>query len=367
MRPTQALIDTNKLRNNYHTIKKVTNNAEVTAIVKANSYGHGMVECAGVLQSEGCRFFGVAIPEEAIKLRQGGIKTDILVVYPVLPDQAYYFCKFDIQASLSNIEFAEELSNMCGKLSNKVKCHLFINTGMNRDGIQPEEAVDYMNYVSRLPGLDIIGCFTHFATSSSDLDFAREQLNIFNNTLESLKIAGHHFQWIHSANTGAIAYLPESHFNMVRPGIALYGGGPDIETAKMLNVEPILTLKSKIILLRRIKEGESVGYDRMFRANKPMTIATVPIGYGDGYLKILTGKSRCIIGGKSFEIAGSVCMDEIMVNIEDSEFQIGDEVIMIGKQKKEEITIYELAEKAGTIPYEITTALSPRILSIYKP
>lgn len=366
MRPTQAIIDTHKLRNNYHTIKKKINYAEITAIVKANAYGHGIVDVSAVLQDEGCNYFGVAIPEEAILLRQRGIKANILVIYPVLPDQAYYFCKYDLQASLCSLDFAQALSDMCGNSGKTVKCHLFINTGMNRDGVQYGEAVEYMNRISRLPGIDVIGAYTHFATASSDFEFARKQLSIFQETIEQLMTAGYSFQWLHTANTAAIAHLEDSYFNMVRPGIALYGGGPDIETSKILEVEPILTLKSKITMLSSINCGDSVGYDRLFTADRPMKIATVPIGYADGYFKTLTGKSRCLINGKSYDIAGSVCMDEIMINIENEDFQLGDDIIIIGKDRDEEISIYELAQKQGTIPYEVTTAISSRVLRVYR-
>ncbi len=365
MRPARAIIDTQKLRNNYHTIKKKAPDSEVMAIVKANAYGHGITECSKTLEEEGCRYFGVAIPEEAIKLREAGIQGEILVIYPVLPDQAEYFCKYNLQASLCTIEFAEGLSNLCRDAEEAVKCHLFINTGMNRDGVQAEDAVNFMEKVSSLPGIEIIGAYTHFATSATDVDFARRQLGVFNKTIDNLKKAGYEFHFLHTANTGAVAHLPESYLNMIRPGIALYGGGPDEKTARVLGIEPIMTLKSKITLIRDIEAGDSVGYDRLFTADKKTRIATAGIGYADGYFKILTGKASCIVRGKKFPLAGSVCMDEIMIDIKDENFSLGEDVTLIGTDGGESISQYELARLTGSIPYEITTAVSPRVERIY--
>ncbi|MFC2131423.1 alanine racemase, partial [Bacteroidota bacterium] len=287
------------------------------------------------------------------------------VLIPSFPDEAQYFCKYNLQAAISSEEFLLALSREAKKRGVIIKTHLLLDTGMNRDGINAGRAVSFMQEYGKLPNIEMIGVSTHFATSPSNIDFAKQQLRLFNETLEKLNNAGFHFRYIHAANSGAIANLPESYFNLIRPGLALYGYAPSAETRDRLNVKPIMTLKSQVVVTRRIEAGESVSYDRLFVAKKPTTIATIPIGYGDGYFRTLSGRAQCLIKGKRYNIVGSICMDECMVDCGDDDINPGDEVVLMGKQGNEEILADEIAAWVGTTPYEVTTSISARVSRVY--
>jgi alanine racemase len=365
MRSTVAEISKSNLKENLKFIRSLAPNTAVMAIVKANAYGHGILPVSDLLRSEGVEFLGVAFPEEGIRLRQSGDSGPIVVLVPAMAEEAMLFCEYDLQPAVSNMEFVEAMSKAASKLQVQAKLHLFIETGMNREGIYPEDTLKFLEYAKKLPNIEFIGICTHFATSSGDLEYAKLQLSIFNNLLDKLTSASHSFKYIHTSNSGAIANLPEARFNLVRPGMALYGYPPDKSLFGKFDVKPVLTLKSRVALIRRIKAGDTVGYGREFKASKDTSIATIPIGYGDGYFKTLTHKTQCLIAGKFYNMVGTICMDECMVELGDDDVRIGDEVILIGTQGKHSISAYDLSEKIGTIPYEITTAISARVPRIY--
>ncbi|MBI5326302.1 MAG: alanine racemase [Ignavibacteriae bacterium] len=365
MRSTVAVINISNLRHNLNRIRELAPNSKVMAIVKANAYGHGISEISKSLEKFGVDYLGVAFADEGITIREAGIKIPIVVLVPTFPDEAKKFVEYDLQASVSTYEFVSELSKESIKAGKTSKVHLCIGTGMNREGIQPGDAVVCMEKCKSISNIDFVGVCTHFATSSTDPVFVKRQLRLFNETLETLKQAGYSFPIIHTANSGAIANHPEAHFSIVRPGMSIYGYSPIPELAKKFDVKPILELKTKVVMMRKIRSGESVGYDRLFISPKPTTIATIPIGYGDGYFKTLTNKSQCLINGKRYSLVGTVCMDECMVDVGDDEVNVGDEVVLLGKQGNEEITAFELASKIGTIQYEILTAISARVPRLY--
>ncbi|ROL62031.1 alanine racemase [Bacteroidetes/Chlorobi group bacterium ChocPot_Mid] len=365
MRTTTAYINKKNLRYNIKRIRELSPGSAIMAIVKANAYGHGLLGTAQILRYDGIEFLGVAFANEGVMLRESGDTQPIIVLIPSFPDEAQYFCKYDLQSAISSEEFLLALSKEAQKRNVLVKTHLLIDTGMHRDGIDADNAVEFMKQYGKLPNIDMHGICTHFATSPTNIDYAKKQLKLFNQTLTQLKEAGFEFKYIHASNSGAIANLPDAYFNLVRPGLALYGYAPSAEVREKLKVKPIMTLKSQVVVTRRIQAGESVSYDRLFVAKKPTTIATVPIGYGDGYFKTLTGRAQCLINGKRYPVVGSICMDEIMVDCNDDEVKPGDEVVLIGKQGSEEILADEIAGWVGTIPYEITTAISARVSRVY--
>lgn len=365
MRSTVAVIDTNQLRKNVQAIKEKIGTASILAIVKANAYGHGMVECSRVLRQEGIEFLGVAFTDEGVKLRWSGDTQPIVVLVPALPVEAATFCKFNLQPVTSSLEFMNALSTEAVKHNVVIQSHLFIETGMNREGIQPEEALFFMNECSRLPNIEMIGVCTHFATSSTDANFVHRQLDLFNKTVAMLNSEGYYFKYIHASNSGGVINHKEAHFNLVRPGTALYGYTPVKNQINKINIKPILTLKTNVLIARRIKAGETVSYDRLYIAEKSTTIATLPIGYGDGFFRSLTGKAECLIHGKRYRIVGAICMDEVVVDIGDDYVQAGDEVILIGEQDGEAIWADEIAERIGTIHYEITTSIAARVPRVF--
>jgi alanine racemase len=365
MRTTTAYINKQNLIYNINRIKHLAPDSAIMAIVKANAYGHGLLGISQILRANGIQFLGVAFANEGVILRHSGDTQPIIVLIPAFPDEAQYFCRYNLQAAISSEEFIVALSNEAVQRGVVVKTHLHIDTGMKRDGIDADKAVDFMNKFGKLPNINMIGLSTHFATSPTNIDFAKKQLQIFSNTLKSLNEAGHSFKYVHAANSGAIANVPDSQFNLIRPGLVLYGYSPSAEIREILNVKPVLSLKSQVVVTRRIKAGDSVSYDRLFVAKKDTNIATVPIGYGDGYFKTLTGRSQCLIRGKRYNIVGAICMDELMVECGDDEIRPGDEVVLIGQQGNEEILADEIAGWAGTIPYEITTSISARVSRVY--
>ncbi len=361
MRLTNALINTSNIRHNYHQIKKLAPNSAVMAIVKANAYGHGMIEVSKVLESEKIDYLGVAFIEEAVQLRESGIQTPVIILVPEGGNNAGLYAEYNAEPAVSTIELAKEISEATGKQNKIVNIHLYIDTGMTRDGVYYNEALFFAKKCASLPNLKLKGICTHFSTSGSDIDFAKRQLNLFNRTLDILKSNGIEFEFTHSSNSAAIANLPEAQFSLVRPGLAIYGYVPSGVPEKLMNLIPVLELKTKVLLVRSIQEGDSVGYGREFISKRDTRIATIPIGYGDGYFKTLSHKAECLIKGRRFPIVGTVCMDECMVDIGNFDIKIGDEVVLIGKQGKEFIDANELADKTGTIPYEITTSISTRV------
>jgi alanine racemase len=365
MRTTTAYINKKNLRYNIRRIRALAPNSAIMAVVKANAYGHGLLGISQILRFDGIEFLGVAFANEGVLLRESGDTQPIIVLIPSFPDEAFLFCKYNLQAAISSAEFLEALSKEAEKMNVLVKTHLHLDTGMKRDGIDAKDAVAFMKNYYQLPNIELIAVSTHFATSATNIEFAKEQLLLFNGTLLKLKEAGFNFRYTHAANSGAIANLPESNFNLVRPGLSLYGYPPTAELRDKLKVKPILSLKTQVVVTRRIKAGESVGYERLFVSKKDTTIATVPIGYGDGYFKTLTGRAQCLIKGKRYNIVGSICMDECMVDCGDDDIKPGDEVVLIGKQGDEEIWVDDIAGWVGTIPYEITTALSARVSRVY--
>ena len=366
MRKTQVIINKSALRRNLEFIQSQCKNHEkIIAIVKANAYGHGAVVIARILSQEGIDGFGVAYTEEGVILRNAGIKEPIIILVQQSEEDIPEIVDYNLQPAVSSIEFLSKLNEEAAKYNKIIKVHLFIDTGMSRDGITAEEAVDFVAETKDMRNIKFEGICTHFSSASLDPVITHHQLDKFNYAIDSLKAAGTEFNLIHAASSAASINFPEARFNAVRPGIVLYGYPPDEQIAYRYNIKPILSLKSNISLLRRIKAGDSVSYSRKFIADRDTTIATVPIGYGDGYIRSLSGKASCIIHNKMYPIVGAICMDELMVNIGDDKLNIGDPVILIGETSSCSVSAYDLANFAGTIPYEITTLIAPRVPRIY--
>jgi len=363
MRTTVAYINVNNLKHNLRAIRKLLPGVAVTAIVKANAYGHGITEIAGHLKDV-VEFFGVAFVQEGMMLREAGITNPVVVLVPDTNDAVHY-CDHNLQPAVSDLNFLRNLSARAVEKNTIVKVHLYVDTGMKRDGITPVNAVSFMKEASKLKNIEFSGLLSHFATSGSDIDFARKQHSMFNYTVKELKDSGYNFEYTHMSNTRGILNLPEANFNMVRPGIALYGYPQDSAGAAEYGFKPVMQLKSTVISMRKVNSGETVGYDSFFRSDRDTNVATIPIGYGDGYLKALQGKAECLIRGKRYKIVGTICMDECMADIGQDEISVGDEVVLIGSQGNEKLLADELAAKAGTIIYDVVTSIASRVPRIY--
>jgi alanine racemase len=365
MRLTHAEIDLNKLRNNINEVKRaISPGVKIMGIVKANAYGHGLVEISKALVSNGIDYLGVGFLEEGIILRQEGITAPILVLGGVLGSQIREFLENNLEITVSSIEIAERIEQEVQRENRKkARVHLKIDTGMERIGVHAETALPFVERVSRMPHIDVLGIYSHFATSDErDKSFVKNQLNRFTELLQKVQSAGIHIPEIHFASSGAILDSPDTYFTMVRPGIILYGVYPSQETSERFPVEPILTLKSNVVFLKELAPGTSISYGRKYYTKDRIRVATVPIGYGDGYSRGLTNIGEVLIRGKRFPVVGVVCMDQIMVNVgHEAEVHVGDEVVLIGSSGDQNISVWDLALKSGTNAYEFLTGLAARV------
>jgi len=362
MRATKAFINLSNINYNIDIIRKHIPTTNILTVIKANAYGHGAVEIAHALRRFGVAFLGVAFPEEGMELRESGDMGKIICIVPGRKTDVAILDNYNIETGVFDIDVLKYYSEYALAHSSKIKAHLFINTGMNRDGIRPDEAVKFMQRAKDFKGVEVVGLMTHYASSDfRERTFALKQLSEFNRAYELLKAEGFDFQYVHSANSGAIANIPESYSTMIRMGISVYGIMPEEELLEQIPLKPALELKSEVIAIQNILEGETAGYSFKYIAKKNTKIVIVPIGYGDGYPRILSNKAQCIIRGKRYPVIGTVCMDQILVEIFNDDIEIGDEVVLIGTQGNETISVYEIAELAQTIPYEITTGITKRV------
>ncbi len=365
MRSTVAIIDLDALEWNLGRVRSRAEGRAVLGMVKANAYGHGMTPIARALVQLGIDVLGVAFVDEAVALRLSGITCPILVLTPVESHDVDSVVEYDLITVACDVEQIRALSDCALAHSRQSSVHLYLDTGMLREGFRPHDAIEASRAIRSLPGVTLDGLCTHFATSDeSGSAFMHEQLSTFEETHQKLVDDGCSFAWVHAANTGALWQSSESHFTLVRPGISIYGYAH--ATDDEMTLRPVMSVRSRVVSKRRAWPGETVSYGRRYMVTGQTTIVTVPIGYGDGYLRSLTGHAECLIGGRRCRVVGSICMDELMVDVGDADVAIGDEVVMLGRQDRsvahvESVDAVELAAWAGTIPYEITTAVSGRV------
>lgn len=367
-RPTVAEIDLRAIAFNLKGVKqKVGNNVKILGVVKANAYGHGLVEVSRYVEGRYADYFGVAIAEEGATLRRGGIQAPIHVFTLPARSQGALYADFDLEATVCSLSDCRILNVLGTKRRKTLPVHVKIDTGMNRIGVRGKDLRRFLSAIRTLRRLEIKGVYTHFATSdNADKKFAEKQLAEFSDALDVLRSEGVSPELIHSANSGAILDLPESYFDMVRPGIVTYGYYPSYETSESIRLKPAMTLKTRVVLVKWINPGDSVSYNRRFIAKRKTKIATLPVGYADGYTRLLTGKASVIINGKVFPVVGTICMDQIMVDVGRSDVAAGDEAILIGSQGRAKVDAWDIASKLGTVPLEVVSAVTTRVPRIYK-
>ncbi len=366
IRPLWIEVDQKALGDNFKAIENyVGNKVKVIATIKQSAYGHGLISIARGLSAKGADFFGVGSIEEAVALREDGSKAAIIVLSAVLAEFAYVFLEYDIVPTIVDSGFAQALNKQAAKKGKTIPVHVKIDTGMGRLGLYHKHAHKFIAGLSQLKNIRLEGLYTHFPAADSDPEFTNYQIEAFNTFNAQLKKEGIHFKFFHCANSIGIINYPEAHFNMVRPGLILYGIKP--LNSISLGIKPVLALKSKVIFVKKIQKGMSVSYARTYIADRDRYIATAAVGYADGYPWSLSNRSRVIIKDSSFNVAGRVCMDHIMIDLKErGDIKAGDEVILIGASKDNKISVEELAAAAKTIPYEIISRLSPSIPRIYK-
>jgi alanine racemase len=366
MRPTRAEIQTDSFLANLRSVRKqIGDRARIMPIVKANAYGHGLdIIAKAAIQSEEIDFFGVATEEEGMRLRR--LTTlPILVLTGATISDIDTFLNHQLDFTLSDRATLEAIAARASATGVRARVHLKVDTGMRRMGIEPTEAITFLREIERYSAnIELVGLSTHFATSDElDQTFFRKQIAEFESVVREARGAGIHIPLVHAANSGAILQAPkESAFDMVRPGIMLFGYAPSMELQEEYSssLQACLSLVSTVVLVKHINEGEGVSYNLRWRASHQTRIATVPIGYGDGYPRLLTGRASAMINGKIYPVVGAICMDQVMIDVGDDDVKIGDRVEFISATNKE-LNAWSLASTIGTIPYEILTGIAARV------
>ena len=366
---TWAEIDLDAIAFNVRAFKRhVGERVELFAVVKANAYGHGAIPVASAALEAGATRLAVHRAIEGVELRRAGITAPILVMGYTPPSGAEMVVRYDLTPSLITREFAEAVSAAASRAGKVVPLHVKVDTGMSRYGLMPGEVVDFCRALISLPGVKLEGLFTHFSTAdSANLMHTLWQLETFRRVMEAVESAGIHIPLRHAANSAATMKLTEAHLDAVRPGIAMYGMHPSGEWPPPFGIRPALTLKSRVSRVRVLPPGSGISYGRTFITERETPVALVPVGYGDGYHRLLSNKGSVLIRGRRAPIRGRVCMDQFVVDITGIEgVQQDDEVVIVGRQGEAEIRAEEVAKLAGTINYEVTTSLLPRVVRVYR-
>ena len=379
MNPTRAEIDFAKLAFNVEQIRRHIHGEypkrkiKICGVVKANAYGHGIEPVSRKLVDLGIDFLGVANYDEAIRLRKHIPNTPILVfgtlIHSKLEPGKYVslLYKHNLTATVASFDTAKFLNEYSRRFKSRFKVHIKIDTGMRRIGLDYRRAFRTILQIASLKNLELEGIFTHFAESESkNKSFSKLQLNRFNDLLHELKKAGIEFPIVHAANSGAVLDLKNSYFNMVRPGLLLYGYYPGSGIRNKINLKPVMNFKSRVTYIKKVEAGEGISYGRRYITKKPVFIGSVPVGYGDGYWRLLTNKSKVLINKQFYRQVGTVSMDWIMVELGSRyKIKIGDDVLLMGGENGFQLGADKLAKICGTIPYEMLCTVADRVERVY--
>lgn len=366
-RSTWAEVDLKAIEYNYKQVRKLIGRSTgMMAVVKANAYGHGTVEVSRVLEHSGVDYLGVATTDEAVRLRDHGIKSPILVLGSVLPAEIGVSIDKDITLTLCDETFLDAVGGEA-RPDRKLKVHVKVDTGMGRMGVWHEDALSFIKKVSSEKSVVLEGVYTHFSSAGRDDLFTAFQMEAFENLLSLVEKSRIKIPFKHAANSIATVDIRRAHLNLVRPGLILYGMYPKHTFPKIVKLKPALELKTRIVFLKEVPAGRSVSYGRTYITQKRTKIATLPIGYADGYGRKLSNKADVLIRGKRARVVGKVTMDQTMIDVGHiNGVKLGDEVVLIGKQGKEVIRTENLARMAESIAYEVVCGISNRVPRIYK-
>jgi alanine racemase len=367
-RPTICGIDHEALRSNLRQIRhKVGSRVKILCMVKANGYGHGAAEISQTLIQAGADAFGVATLEEAVQLREAGIQAALIVLAGVFPAQLDTFVEYKLTPVVHDLISLKALDRESSRRQVELGVHLKIDTGMGRLGFLAAEADQWIAAIKQSESLHIQGVFSHFSHAESvQGDYTQKQLEIFKRVLGQLRSAGVVPDLVHLANSAATITLPAAYFDMVRPGLMLYGVYPSPNMKEQINLKPALSWKTKILQLKNVPSGTSVSYGQTYVTERESLIATLPIGYADGYPRFLSNRGEALVRGQRARIAGRVCMDLTMIDVTDiRNVRQGDEVVLLGRQGGAEISADEIAAWANTISYEILTSIGTRVPRIH--
>lgn len=373
---TWAEISLNAIEHNYNVIRnKVADDTKVCCVIKADGYGHGAVELSQVYEKLGADFFAVSNIDEGIEIRKSGSKLPIVILGYTPISEAENLAEYDISQAVFSLEYAKELSKKCVEEDCICKMHIKVDSGMSRIGFMCQEfprdeySIEEICEACCLPNLEVEGLFTHFCVSDEDAEgreFTNKQYENFIHVRDSLKKRGVDISVVHCSNSGAIEDYPETCCDMVRAGIILYGLAPSSKLADRLDLVPAMTLKTVVAFVKEVQKGATISYGRTFTADRKMKIATVPIGYADGFIRQNAKDGYMMVNGKKAKIVGRICMDQTMLDVTDIEdVKTGDEVVVFGTGENGEPTADSLAENTGTINYETVCLVGKRVPRIY--
>ncbi|OGP88268.1 MAG: alanine racemase [Deltaproteobacteria bacterium RBG_16_47_11] len=367
-RPTVGEVDLGALEFNYRQIKKrIPEDVKLLAVVKADAYGHGAIPVSLRLEKLGVDYLGVAIPEEGVELRKGGVKTPILVLGGIFGKEVDPIFRFRLTPVIFGKDSLKILSREAERRGRKVKVHLKVDTGMGRLGVPLNLWPDFLREVRRFPKIEPEGILSHFSMTDEEKGFTQAQWRAFQEAVAIAQKLGISSPVLHMASSATLTAFPAYSAKLVRPGIMLYGSYPSPTFRSLIPLKPVMTLKTRIHFLKSVPPGTRISYGGTFKAKRESLIATLPIGYADGYSCHLSNLGEVLIHGKRAPVVGKVCMDFIMVDVtEIPRVSAGDEVILMGRQGKEQITAEEIAEKINSISYEVLCSIGKRVPRIYK-
>jgi alanine racemase len=365
IRPTTAVVDLERLRGNLQAIKAlVGDQVGVLCAVKGDAYGHGAVSVTKTLQAAGCEWFGVALVEEGIRLREGGIHVPILCLEGVGPAGAEAAMRNRLTPVLYDLDEAERLDAVAAKRHEPCGVHLKVDTGMGRLGVPMADWGGFLDRFSRLRWLRVDGVMTHLSTAEAlSPTVTDEQARRFLQAVRTARTRGFQPTLLHMANSAALLAYPRLRFDLVRPGLLVYGVHPSEGSVGQIDIEPVMSVHTRVLFVKDLPPGAGISYGRAFVTERPSRIATLPVGYADGYPRALSNRGDVLIHGVRAPIRGAVCMDLVMIDVTDvpTPVKVGDEVVLLGDQAQERITVEELARHADTIPYEILCGFSERV------
>ena len=369
IRPVWAEIDLDAIKYNIDSIKRRVDTKELIAVVKADAYGHGALDVSKTLVENGATKLAVAVITEAMELRHGNINTPIMILGYTPLEFAADLINYDIEQTIFDLEYAKKLSEIALNLGKKAKVHVALDTGMGRIGfLINDNSLNEILKISSLKGLEVVGIFTHFSTSDeSDKNYSNKQYKKFTDFNEKLISKGVNILLKHVSNSGAIIDMPNTYLDGVRAGIVLYGYYPSEDVLKQnLDLKKAISIKTQVAHVKILDKNEYVSYGRKFKTERKSIIATLPIGYADGYSRALTGKAKVIINGKFAPVVGTICMDQCMIDVTDiGDVHVGDEVIVLGKDKDLKFDADDMAKAMGTINYEVLCMIKQRIPRVY--
>ncbi len=374
LRRSWAVVNLDNVAHNVREIrKKIRPDCMIMGVVKADAYGHGDKFIVDELIKLGVNWFAVSNINEAMSLRTQGIFHPILILGTTPPARAKQLCEYNITQTVYSMDYARELQEEAEKQGVTVQCHIKVDTGMGRIGFDAsnlEEAVEQIKETCGFRNLHCDGIFTHFSSSDeynpSSIDYTRQQFQLFKEVIDSLEKQGIRFALHHCSNSGGIVNYPEYHWDMVRAGILLYGLIPDAGCKGKISLKPVMELKAVISMVKSVKAGSKISYGRTFTAPRDMRIATVPIGYADGYHRSLSNRGKMLVNGKYAKIVGRICMDQLLLDVtEIPEAQEGMEATIVGQDGDKTITMEEIARLSDTVHYEIMCIIGKRVPRVY--